>query len=342
MNASQPGTDQARVPSPALLMQLGLAYRSSAVLFAAVNLDIFTLLSSGPKTAEQLAEACGAHPRAIQLLLNACVVEGLLVADGPTYSNSAVAAGYLTRTSPQFSANGFKYAENLYPAWGRLTDLLRDGKPPMPASVMLGDSKEVTRAFVHAMHERARGIGSILPYLNLDGRKHLLDIGGGPGTYSVALVERTPGLRATVLDVPGVVEVAQELVGASGYADRVRLVAGDYLKSDFGSGYDAGLLSGMMHRESPDSCRLLLRKTFDALDQGGVAIVSDVFFDDETKRTPPFTVYFALNMMLTSDDGSAHAKTEMAAWMRDVGFTGVDVLELPKPNPHSLVTGTKP
>jgi hypothetical protein len=76
MNASQPGTDQARVPSPALLMQLGLAYRSSAVLFAAVNLDIFTLLSSGPKTAEQLAEACGAHPRAIRSL-NACVVEGL-------------------------------------------------------------------------------------------------------------------------------------------------------------------------------------------------------------------------------------------------------------------------
>ena len=63
MNASQPGADQARVPSPALLMQLGLAYRSSAVLFAAVNIDIFTLLSSGPKTAEQLAEACGADRR---------------------------------------------------------------------------------------------------------------------------------------------------------------------------------------------------------------------------------------------------------------------------------------
>jgi hypothetical protein len=84
-----------------------------------------------------------------------------------------------------------------------------------------------------------------------------------------------------------------------------------------------------------------LRKTFDA-PTWGVAIVSDVFFDDETKRTPPFTLYFALNMMLTSDDGSAHAKTEMARWMRVAGFTGVGVQELPKPNPHSLVTGTKP
>jgi cyclopropane fatty-acyl-phospholipid synthase-like methyltransferase len=323
-------------------MQLGLAYRSSAVLFAAVNLDVFTILSSGPKTAAELAEACKAHLPAMQLLLNACVVEGLLVADGDRYSNSDVAAGYLARTSPEFSANGFKYAENLYPAWGRLTDLLRDGRPPMPAPVMLGENKEVTRAFVMAMHERARGIGSILPYLDLTGRNHLLDVGGGPGTYSVALVEKTPGLRATVLDVPGVVAVAQELVNASGYADRVRLVAGDYLKSDFGTGFDAALLSGMMHRESPDSCRLLLRKTFDGLDSGGVAIVSDVFFDDATKSTPPFTVYFALNMMLTSDEGSAHAKTEMVAWMREAGFINVQVRELPKPNAHSLVIGQKP
>jgi hypothetical protein len=29
MNASQPGTDQTRIPSPALLRQLGLACRSS-------------------------------------------------------------------------------------------------------------------------------------------------------------------------------------------------------------------------------------------------------------------------------------------------------------------------
>jgi predicted O-methyltransferase YrrM len=342
MNVSEPGTAQARVPSPALLMQLGLAYRSSAVLFAAVNLDVFSRLQSGPRTVDELAAACEAHPRAMRLLLSACAVEGLLAVDGDKYANTPLAAAYLARTSPAFSANGFKYAENLYPAWGRLTDLLRDGRPPMPASVMLGEDKAVTRAFVMAMHERARGIGSILPYLEMSGRHHLLDIGGGPGTYSVAMVEKNPGLRATVLDVPGVLEVARELVDASGFADRVTLRPGDYLKSDFGSGYDAALLSGMMHRESPDNCRLLLRKTFDALQPGGLVIVSDVFFDDESKQAPPFTVYFAINMMLTSDEGSAHAKTEMAEWMRAAGFTRVEIRDLPKPNPHALVMAFKP
>ncbi len=346
MTVSSPGaagTEQARLPNPALLMQIGLAYRSSAVLFAALDLDVFTPLSTGPKTADEVASACGGQTEAVRLLLEACVAEGLLTAADGRFANTQQADAFLVRGRPAFSASGFKYAENLYPAWGRLSELVRSGRPPMPPEIMLGDDKAQTRAFVLAMHERAHGIGSILSHLvDLRGRKRLLDVGGGPGTYSVGLVQQTPGLRATVLDVPGVLEVSRELVDASGSADRVELMPGDYLQSPFGTGYDVVLMSGMMHRETPDSCRLLLRKAFDALDAGGLVIVSDVFFDDDRKRTPPFAVYFALNMMLTSYEGSAHAKTEMMTWMRETGFTGIDTRELPKPNPHTLVVATKP
>ena len=337
------GAEQARLPNPALLMQMGLAHRSSAVLFAALDVDVFSPLAPGAQTAAALASALGAHLPALRLLLDACVAEGLLTADGDRYANTPLADAFLVKGRPAYSANQFKYAQNLYAAWGQLADLVRTGRPPMPPEIILGQDKAQTRAFVMAMHERARGIGSVLAhFVSLEGRRRLLDIGGGPGTYSVSLVQQTPGLRATVLDVPGVLEVTRELVDASGYADRVELVPGDYLTSAFGSGYDVALLSGMMHRETPDSCRLLLRKAFAALDPGGLAIVSDVFFDDDLKRTPPFAVYFALNMMLTSHDGSAHASTEMADWMRGEGFADVNIRELPKPNPHTLVLGIKP
>jgi predicted O-methyltransferase YrrM len=331
------------LPNPALLMQIALAHRSSAVLFAAVNLDLFTILADGPMTAAAVAERAGSAAEATRLLLEACVSEGLLTSETGRFANTPLADAFLVRGRPAFSASGFKYAEDLYPAWGRLGDLVRTGRPPMPPETILGEDAEKTRHFVYAMHERARGIGSILSHLvDLSGRRRLLDVGGGPGTYSVALVTATPGLTATVLDVPGVLRVTRELIDASGVANRITLTPGDYLKSPFGSGYDVALLSGMMHRETPASCRLLLGKAFDALDSGGLAIVSDVFFDDDDKRTPPFAIYFALNMMLTSDEGSAHAKTEMAAWMKEVGFVDVQMRELPKPNPHTLVLGTKP
>jgi hypothetical protein len=334
--------EASRLPNPALLMQLALAHRSSAVLFAAVNLDVFSTLADGPLTAAAVAERAGAAPEPTRLLLEACAAEGLLTRDKGAFTNTPLVDAFLVRGRPAFSASGFKYAEDLYPAWGRLTDLVRSGRPPMPPETILGDDPDKTRHFVYAMHERARGIGSVLGHLvDLSGRRCLLDVGGGPGTYSVSLVKQTPGLTATVLDVPGVLAVTRELVDASGVGDRVTLMPGDYLKSPFGQGYDVGLLSGMMHRETPASCQLLLRKTFDALEPGGLAIVSDVFFDDDSKQSPTFAVYFALNMMLTSAEGSAHARTEMAAWMTAAGFVDVQTRELPKPNPHTLVLGTK-
>jgi ubiquinone/menaquinone biosynthesis C-methylase UbiE len=324
-------------------MQLALAYRSSAIFFAASDFDVFSTLAVGPMTAQQVAAKAGAKPEPMRLLLESCVDAGLLHRDGERFVNTPTADTFLVRGRPAFLGGALTYARDLYPAWGGLADLVKTGRPTMPPNTILGDDKAKTRAFVMAMHERALGIGSVLPQIvDLSGRTRLLDIGGGPGTYSVALCRKTPGLNATVLDRPGVLEVSRELIEAAGFAERVSLMPGNYLETPFGSGFDVALLSGMMHRETADGVLLLLKKAFTALDAGGQVIVSDVFFDDDRKNTPPFTTSFALNMMLTSEHGSAHAKTEMVRWMGEAGFGAIEVRDMPKPNPHSLVLGTKP
>lgn len=324
-------------------MRLALAYRSSMVLFAATELDVFTRVHHGDRTVSQLANACGVKAEPLRLLLEACVAEGMMTREEDRYHNAPVTDTFLVRTQPTYGGHGLKYAEDLYPAWGRLADLVRTGSPVIDPESILGEDKAKTRTFILAMHERARGLSAVLPHgTNFAGRRSLLDIGGGPGTYSIALVQQTPGLRSTILDLPGVLEITREIVDENGCADRITLRPGSYLTTDFGSGYDAVLLSGMMHRETGETCRTLLGKSFDALDSGGMVVVSDVFFDNDAKDTPPFALYFALNMMLTSRDGSAHAKTEMAFWIADAGFTQVDVRDLPPPNPHSLVVGIKP
>jgi predicted O-methyltransferase YrrM len=332
-----------RMPDPSLIMQLALAYRSSMVLFAASELNVFTTLGSGPRTAKDVADAAGGHLEPVRLLLNGCVDAGLLVREGDRYRNTPVADAFLVQGRPAYIGHGLKYAEDLYPIWGRLAELTRTNAPVMEPESLLGGDLEKTRAFVLAMHERARGIGAVLPHgVDLAGRTKLLDVGGGPGTYSISLVRHTPGLHSTVLDLPGVLAIAREIIADNGCADRITMIPGNYLTTPFGHGYDVVLLSGMMHRETPDNCRLLLQKAFAALDAGGLVIVSDVFFDDDERTTPPFATHFALSMMLTAEHGTTHAKTGMAAWMSEAGFGGVEIRNLPKPNPHSLVVGTKP
>lgn len=325
-------------------MQVATAHRASVALFTAAELDVFSALAQGAVTAADVARDTGVpHVEPLRLVLEMCVQSGLLQrVDGrdDAYANSPTTETFLVRGRPSYIGAGLQYAADLYPAWGRLTDLVRTGRAPLAPETILGDDPEKTRHFVHAMHQRAQGIGTVLPaVVNLEGCRRLLDVGGGPGTYSMRLIAATPGLRSTILDLPGVLAVTREIVDSEGYADRVDLRPGNYLTSDFGTGYDAVLLSGMMHRETAADCQLLLRKAAAALNPGGRIVVSDVFFEDDRKVSPPFAVQFALHMMLTSDHGSAHAKTEMAEWMRGAGCVEVDVRPLPPPNPHTVLLG---
>lgn len=335
--------DAAAAASPGLIVELAVAYRRSMILFAAADLGVFTALADAPLTAADVAGRCGGHARPIEGLLNACVAERLLLREGDRYRNTPTADVFLVRGRPAYMGDAFKYAEDLYPAWGRLAEYARTNVPPVQADEMLGDDKARTRNFVRGMHNRARGTARALPHdVDLRGRRHLLDVGGGPGTYSMMLVEQNPGLRATVFDLPGVLEVTREIVGEHGFGDRIRLHPGSYLTDEFPGGTDVVLLSGMMHRETPATCQMLLRKAFASLDPGGLAIVSDVMFDDERHVSPPFAAHFALNMMLTSPEGAAHGKTELAAWMREAGFRDVQVCDLPPPKPDTNIFGTRP
>lgn len=328
-------------------MQVATAHRASVALFTAADLDVFSVLAAGARTPAQVAQAIGVtHVESLRLVLEMCVTSGLLQRSADVdggFENSPTTDFFLVRDRPSYIGAGLQYAADLYPAWGRLTDLVRTGRPPLPPDTILGDDPEKTRHFVLAMHQRAQGIGNMLSAMvDLTGCHRLLDVGGGPGTYSMRLIDRAPGLRSTVLDLPGVLAVTKDIVADHGYADRIALLPGDYMTTDFGRGYDAVLLSGMMHRETAEGCQLLLRKAAAALNPGGRILVSDVFYDDDRKVTPPFAVEFALHMMLTSDHGSAHAHTEMARWMTAAGAASVDVRPLPPPNPHTLLVGRMP
>src|SRR5438876_10502417 len=112
--------ENSRLPDPLLIMQLALAYRSSAALFAAAELDVFSALADGPRTSEDVAGALQCAAPAMHLLLETCVTVGLLTRSDGRYGNTPGVDAFLVRGRPAYSANGVDDAEDLYPAWGRL------------------------------------------------------------------------------------------------------------------------------------------------------------------------------------------------------------------------------
>lgn len=342
MSATKPEQPAATAPDPSLLVRLSTAYWDSQTLLTANRLRLFDVLAEGALSAGEAAARLHLDPRSTALFLRACTGLGLLHEKAGRFENAAVAAAFLVTGSRAFMGNVIRYSDQLYGTWGKLEDALRSGRPALPAETYLGDDPARTRSFVQAMHERALGIArALVGILDLHGRHTMLDVGGGPGTYSVLLTERFPGLRSEVLELPGVAAVARELVAAAGASERVSLRDGDYHTAAFGSGKDVVLMSGMFHRETERACRGLIERAAECLVPGGLLVVSDVF-TDEGGAHPAFAAMFGLNMMLTAPDGGVHADSDVKRWMADSGLRDLRMVPLPPPMPHRVVLGVKP
>jgi len=327
--------------NPARIIALSTAYWESQVLLSANRLGLFALLADDAKTRREIADELGLQDRATGMLLNACTALELLQEDEGRYSNSALSKAFLIPGQQAYLGDAIRYSDDLYETWGKLEQALRSGSPPMPAEKYTGEDAEQTRNFVYAMHNRALGIGRIMVDLvDLSGRSRMIDVGGGPGTYSALFAKRYPQLQSKVLDLPGVLEIAVEIIASMGVSERVATQPLNYLQDDFPPGNDVVIISGVFHRETAQTCQDLIRRAGLALDTGGLLIVSDVFTDSDGKG-PLFATLFGLNMMLTAPDGGVHADADVASWMEQQQFGEINKVDFPQPMPHRMVSGIK-
>jgi len=326
---------------PGPIIRLVTSYWESQCLFTANRLGIFEVLSNGPMSAETVADTLGVAPRQMKLLLKACVGLGLLEEDTGSFRNHPRSQTFLVPGQHGYLGNALRYGDDMWAAWGQLGDVVRSGTPAIDSESYTGDDPEKTRNFVYGMHDRAVGIGrALVGLVDLSGRTQLLDIGGGPGTYAALFAQRNPDLRATVLDLPEVVALASEILHSMGASEQVRTLSGDYKSTALPASNDVVLVSGVFHRESPETCRELILRARGALDPDGLLVVADVF-TDEGGATPAFAALFGLNMMLSAREGGVHADSDVAAWMVEAGFRHVNVLAFPPPMPHRVVTGIR-
>jgi ubiquinone/menaquinone biosynthesis C-methylase UbiE len=328
--------------NPDRIMGMASAFYDSCVLFAAVDAGVFSLLSEKPGLdSDEVAAAGGLNPRGCRLLLDACVATGLLRKEGGMYFNSHDASAFLVPGSAADLSGALRYNRDVYQAWGRLPELVRTGRPVERPEVHLGEDFERTRRFVLAMHHRALAIGrAVVDMVNLAGCRAILDVGGGPGTYSLLFAEKYDLPRCRVIDLPEVIKVARSLAAAHPAGGRLELIAGDYHTTPFPGENDAVLFFGVLHQESPDSIKELFDRAARALRRGGKLYVLDLM-TDASHTSPRFSALFAVNMALTTDNGWVFSDDELKDWLNGAGFTDFSCRPLPAPMPHWLASARK-
>lgn len=324
------------------LVHTTLGYWRAQVLLAANDLGVFNLLGEGPATAEEVAERLATPVGYTERLLNAAVATSLLKKEDGRFGNLAMADTFLVAGRPRFMGHWIRLMKAWYEPWGGLADAVRTGKPVEDPMKHLGDDTDYTRDFILGMHDYAMGPGKeIVAHLDLSGRHHLLDLGGGAGSYAILLVEATPGLRATVFDLPAVADIAHEILAESAVGDRIEVASGDYLADDIGSGFDVVLLSNMLHQEDPESGSEILRRAFEAMEPGGTLVIQAMFLN-ASEDGPIWPALQSLHLLLVYQGGRTYSTGTTIAMAEAVGFVELEVRPMSLLNAESIIVGRKP
>lgn len=323
--------------SPRRIIDMANAYFESCVLFSACDSGIFGMLAKeGPCDVDSAARKLQLDRAALAKLTDACVALGLLVKTGGRYDPSDESRMFLVPGQGADLSGALSYNRDVFAAWGKLTEFVRYGKPVEKPELHLGDDKQRTRDFVLSMHYRALGIGRVVvPQLELSGVKKLLDVGGGPGTFSVLIAQANPRIACTVIDLPPVAEIAAGLVAQQGLKERVSVEGRNYHHCDFPGNQDAVLFFGVLHQESPEAIVNLFRQAYEALNPGGIVYVMDVM-TDATHTAPKFSTLFSINMALTTEHGWVFSDAELKGWLDEAGFSGFSVKPVGGAMPHWL------
>lgn len=326
--------------SPEMIMRLTNAHWALKALAVAVDLSIFTSLKGKTLTAAQLAELLGVPLRSIERLLNANAALGFLEKSGDTYRNAEVTEVYLVESSPSYLGDFVKLSGIYgFAKWTRFKECVVNDTPIEDIDADFRHSEERMQYFIRAMHNNAKGTARFLVAIpDLEGRCQVLDLGGGSGVYCIALTEKYPDLRATLVDFPPVCKVAREFVHESRTKDRIEIVEGNLLTDDLTVRGDVVLVSQVLHGMSEQQCRNLLTKCYKWTLPAGIVIVHE-FVLNESKSGPLYPALFALNMLITTQEGNSYTKGELTGWLQDAGY--VEISYHSTSGPSTFIIGHK-
>jgi len=312
--------------SPETILKLAQGFMECKIFHTAAELNLFTLLEQTAMSAGEVAAKISGNARALAVLLDALTAMGLLEKRGQLYRCENEISRMLSERSQETILPMVLHMASLWKRWSRLTDIAKGGGVTDDEFNFVRDTEEL-RAFIGAMHSIGAPMAQrIAEAVSPGTSRSLLDVGGGSGTYTIAFLRAVPNLRATLFDLPEVIEMARERLRKEDLLDRVSLVAGSYYLQEFPEGHDLALISAIIHSNSLEENLELYRKVFRALKPGGRILIRDHVMNPD-RSWPRDGAVFAINMLVGTAGGGTYTFEEIEAGLRQAGFGRIRLLK---------------
>jgi 2-polyprenyl-3-methyl-5-hydroxy-6-metoxy-1,4-benzoquinol methylase len=332
-------------PSPMQFFNTIMSVQRAYALKAAVDLDLFTAIARGSHTAAEIAKTCAASERGVRILCDAMTVMGFLTKSGNRYSLTPDSTVFLVKNSPAYMGNALSFL--LHPSQvnncQHMTESARRGGAMEQDSALAPEDPlwlEFARGMAPLMFPAAEAIANLL-HGELASRPSVkvLDIAASHGLFGLTVAKRLPQAHIYALDWANILQVAKENAQAQGIGNRYHLLPGSAFEVEYGTGFDAVLITNLLHHFEPAENEKILKKAHAALNPGGQVILLE-FVPNEDRISPPVAALFSLTMLGNTPKGDAYTLAEFTPMFRNSGFQAPKLVSL-DPMPESLVVARK-
>jgi ubiquinone/menaquinone biosynthesis C-methylase UbiE len=286
----------------------------------ALLLDVFTPLSSGPKSAEQVAASCSANTFGIRTLLNYLSSVDVLDYEPETgiFSLTRSASAFLVRGEKTY-AGDWVLANTDPILWDKMLQTLRTGTSfgyalPWAQDAWL-ESYSPSRFEYTLKMWRTVGVE-----INQDQPFLILDLACGCGMKTLAFAKANNSVQVACVDSDDVLEVARDLALRFGISEKTTFFPADILSDDFGKEkYHAALLGLITYILTPGQNLEVFRRVYQALKPSGILVIDAIM----STQQPSEWASRATMLMSTWNGGAAYTVDEYQTWLKEVGFSKV-------------------
>lgn len=317
----------------------------SQVLSALVELDLLNRLAEGPQSPAELARRAGMAEDRMAILLQAGAALGLLRRrrDG-RFALARKGAAILG--VPGLEAM-IRHHRAFYADMADPVALLRgEGETelarfwPYVFGAAAEVEPEVARRYSDLMAQSQGLVAQdVLRMVSFKEARHLLDIGGGSGTFLAAVAARSPDLRLSLFDLPEVIPSARARLTQAGLTARLTFVPGSFRSDPLPEGADTISLIRVLYDHDDATVTALLAKVHAALPAGGRLIVAEPMAGGARPERAG-DVYFAFYTMAMGT-GRARSAARIAEMCRGAGFTDIRIPHSPRPFVTSALSCVK-
>jgi hypothetical protein len=350
--------------TPSAIMQMTIGFWVSKTLMTAVELDIFTKISSYKNdknvesiTLEEFQDIIGIREsRPAEAFTTALVSLGLLKVNvnakgEKTFDNSQLASQFLDKRKSTYIGDVISmFDERLYKSWDKLSDALKTNKP---VKGELGGDIESTfdkaksnqgveqvQKFTRAMYGISVGPAmELAKNVDFSNYKRMMDIGGGSGVYAIQVVANNPSnMSAVVLDSKPVCQVANEYIQQFNLQDKIQTSEFDIFNDQMPKDCDVAFLSHVIHIFDRETNIELLKKIHDSLPEKSMIIISEWLLNDE-KTGPLPSALMGLTMIIENRAGRSYSYSEVTEMLTEAGFKNIE--KRPLVEPAEIIIGYK-